>query len=118
MSSKIRGILRFDLQFVHYITVETLHPIAITAGALSVLFSLCYLGTKIAFRVNYVADIAYNMKWYNYPVKLQPFVLLIMIRAEKSFYLSGYGLMPCTLNNFLQVNQNHNFIVLVTALVL
>lgn len=93
----------FLLQMLEHVTIQALRPIAFTIVPIFILFLLCYVGTEVSSKVTCVANSAYNMDWYNFPLKLQTFVLLIMIRGQEPFYLSGCGLMSCTLNNFLQV---------------
>lgn len=45
----------------------------------------------------------YQSEWYKYPRSMRRFIELMIMRAQKPFYLSAYGLMICTLENFIKV---------------
>lgn len=74
-------------------------------------FLFCYFGTITVERMERIANDAYDMKWYNYPISMQKFIILITMRSQKSELFSGLNLIPCTLEVFGIVS----FIELITV---
>lgn len=44
-----------------------------------------------------------STRWYNYPLPLQRYVQLIMLRMQSPVVLSGFGFVDCTLDTFVAV---------------
>lgn len=51
-----------------------------------------------------IPDVVYNMRWYQYPRKYQNYVLMIMMRSQRPYYINGFGIMRCTLETFVNVS--------------
>lgn len=66
----------------------------------------CYFATIATEEILAVGDYTYNSKWYNYPVKLQKHVILIVARSHKRVHFSGLNLMYCTLEYFGKVKMS------------
>lgn len=74
----------------------------IVGGQLNGLF--CYFGNLVTAQFIEVADIAYLTIWYDYPLPLQPFVMLMMARAQKPKLITGFKMTRCTLESFKNVS--------------
>lgn len=91
--------------------------------ALSCMFIYCYVGNIVTVKCFNVSLIAYQSLWYRYPTNLQFYVMQIIRFSQKPFYLSGYGVMRCSLESFTSVsllliysNVKYSFIVLLSFL--
>lgn len=69
----------------------------------------CYYATIATEEILAVGDYTYNSKWYNYPVKLQKHVILIVARSHKRVHFSGLNLMYCTLEYFGKVRMSYKY---------
>lgn len=76
---------------------------------LDILIFLCFFGNVLTNSLIEVADYAYDSEWYNYPNKSRAYVAFMIQSAQKPFFISAYGIMPCTIENLLKV-CTRNFI--------
>lgn len=79
-------------------------PILAILFSLQLIFAFFDIGQKMHSDLMDVSDMLYQSEWYRYPCSVRRFVLLMMIRAQQPFYLSAYGVMRCTLENFVRVS--------------
>lgn len=64
-----------------------------------------YYGHRLTLNMIDLSDKIYQSMWYMYPRPVQRFMLHVMMQhAQRPVYISAYGLMTCSLNNFLSVN--------------
>ena len=52
-----------------------------------------------------IATSAYNTEWYNYSVKFQRMILLVMVRAQKSQTITAWKFFDVSLESFQWVNS-------------
>lgn len=71
---------------------------------LQLLFVFYYFGHILTMQLLNLCDLIYLSEWYLYPLNVQRCVTLILLRSQKPFYISGYGIMACNLENFLGVS--------------
>lgn len=69
------------------------------------LYIYCYSGQTVTSNSIEMLDVAYNSLFYMYPKKLQYYLILIMARSQSPFYIRGYKMMNCTLENFSKVRK-------------
>lgn len=69
----------------------------------SCLYTYSFYGTVVTFGSSHFASTVYNSLWYRYPSTLQPYIIMIMSRAQKPFYFSGYEFGKCSMENFTKV---------------
>lgn len=69
-------------------------------------YVLCYFATKITYIVGEISTITYGSLWYNYPVKEQNFLLLMLQRSQQEFRFTGFGIINATMATFLSVSKN------------
>lgn len=72
---------------------------------LQTLFVFYYIGHILTMQMVNLSDTIYTSEWYRYPLKVQQLLRLMIVRSQKRFYISGYGVLACTLENFLGVSQ-------------
>ena len=80
------------------------------------LFIYCYYGQGVTSKFTQVADEAYESALYKYPRELQPYLILIIARAQEPFHFTGYKMVRCTLDTYKKVGdsvsvpkaENHN----------
>lgn len=68
-----------------------------------ILFLLCLFGNILTSNLALVADMAYDSQWYNYPIRIQMYLAFMIRSAQAPFWISAFGIMPCTLENFAAV---------------
>lgn len=73
------------------------------------LFMLCYFGNVLTTSLELVAESTYDSKWYTYPPNLQKDCAFMIRSAQKPFWISAFGIMPCTLENFSAVRKSSWF---------
>lgn len=64
-----------------------------------------YLGQNFHSNVMELSVVIYQTKWYQYPRNVQRFLLFMMMRSQKPFYLSAYGFMELNLENYVRVSM-------------
>lgn len=64
----------------------------------------CFYATNVTVKSFSAAEIAYNIHWYKFPVKNQLFIMQMIRRAQKPFYLKGYNIVECSLTTFLNAS--------------
>lgn len=66
---------------------------------------LCHFATKISIQAESIATCVTNLKWYNYPIKYQLYLKLILLRAQRPVAFHGFGIISCNMEIFLAVNK-------------
>lgn len=87
------------------------HSVQITfAGsvAMSLLYYLCYSGSKIVTRFEDVSHEIYKISWYLLPLDMQKPLPTMIAFAQNPVYLQGYGIC-CTLGTFKEVRHEIQF---------
>lgn len=85
-----------------------LQSIACISVMIFMMFVFCYFGDVVTTKSAAVADKAYQTMWYMYPVRMQPYIILIMLQSQKPFFLKGFDLISCSLENFTWVSKPHH----------
>lgn len=89
------GIAPFDMQLT----------ISVIAYELLLLFALFFAGNKLHSDLMELHDMIYQSAWYTQSSRVQRLLLLMMIRAQRDFYIGAFGLMKCDLQNFVGVER-------------
>lgn len=69
----------------------------------SISFVFCFLSEKITTKSLECAIIAYNATWYEMSIIDQKAIILIIMRSQKEYRITGLGLVNCSLEVFLKV---------------
>lgn len=83
-----------------------IQPIGATVLVILMMFVFCYFGNIVTVEATEVAFYAYQSYWYEYPLRMQWYVIMIMQQSQKPFYLKGFGLITCSLESFRRVSRN------------
>lgn len=75
---------------------------------LSMLFAFSYVGQKIHSDAMDLGNVVYQTKWYRYPLKIQQYLRLMLLRSQQPVHLSGYGTMQLNLRNYVGVSAWFN----------
>lgn len=87
-------------------------PILTTIFPLSLLFIFFYLGQNIHSNSMDLSNMVYQTDWHRYPRSVRRFVLLMILRSQKPFYLSAYGIMTLNYENYVTVSESNEDLVL------
>lgn len=60
-------------------------------------YILSYSATLASFAVAGIGNIVYNCSWYNYPLSVRKYMILLIARSQRQVYLTGFKLFPCSL---------------------
>lgn len=76
------------------------------------LFLFCYYGNKLSTKSFELLDTLYQSMWYEYPIKYQRYVIVMMVRMQRPLVLTGYNVVLCTLPTFTAVILCFQLIIL------
>lgn len=68
-------------------------------------FLICFFATMATNCVASIGINAYGLNWYDFPAKLQKYIILIMLRSQHPPYFSGLNFIFCTIENFGNVSN-------------
>lgn len=57
----------------------------------------CHFGNSAADHVSAISDVAYNLNWFEYPVDMQKYVILLIARTKGRVEFSGLYLVTCSM---------------------
>lgn len=74
----------------------------------------CYLSEQLTFDLLDIGVTFFGSIWYELPVKCQQLVTLPIIRSQRPIYLSGLGIIDCSLSVYLSVSVINEFLSFLT----
>lgn len=100
-------ILFFTIPIFHFQSefdvVETVIRIIFVICALIWCSSFCYFGDMASNRLSSIGLAVYAANWYDYPVQLQRFIVLMISRSGKPAYFNAFDVINCSLEVFGKV---------------
>lgn len=63
----------------------------------------CHFGNLAADHVSAISHVAYDLNWFEHPVDVQKFMILIIARSNKRAEFLGLHLIPCSMETFGKV---------------
>lgn len=66
----------------------------------------CHFGNLTADHVTAIGQIAYNSNWFEHPVDMQKFMILIIARSHERAEFFGLHLITCSMETFGKVKTN------------
>lgn len=63
----------------------------------------CYFANLATDRVLNIANTAYGLNWFDHPVEMQKFIVLMIARSHERIEFNGFGLVLCTLETLGKV---------------
>lgn len=114
-----RNHRQLEIKLLHLSNIMVLHfqykgsdffsdlqmPFSASIFPLIILFIYFYMGQKFHSNSMNLSDAIYQTEWHRYPRSVRRFVLLIILRSQKPFYLSSYGILKLNLKNFVGVSE-------------
>lgn len=79
-----------------------------TGVVLTSVFIYCYFGNIVMWKYTEVADAVYRLQWNEYSLRMQIYVQMIMLYAQKPANISAYTVMRCNLQSFSKVRHSAN----------
>lgn len=107
----MKGFSRINVILIYFQYSSSISTLDLQISIVSILFSLkmlfiCfYVGQKLHSDLMGLSDMIYQSDWHRYPPSVRRFQLLMMMRAQQPFYLSAYGVVRCTLENYIGVSE-------------
>lgn len=101
----ILQIVAFTTQAIHGFSIDDAFLINALTTQLVINYVLCHFVTGLTWKALSVANIIYDTPWYELPKSQQNAVSIILQRAQKPFYLSGMGILDCSLETYLNVKE-------------
>lgn len=62
-----------------------------------------YFGIKSTESFENMCDCVFNANWYDLPVELQKYFILMIMNIQKPIYYHGFGVSILNLNTFVQL---------------
>lgn len=69
-----------------------------------VLFPYCYFGQLAAESFRKMSDCVFELKWHEFPIDLQKYIVLMIANMQKPIYYHGFQVTVMDLNTFLGVS--------------
>lgn len=68
------------------------------------IFLYSYFANQTSVRIATMSNTAYYSKWFECPLMLQKYIILIIARSQEPMQFTGYGIIDCTLESLGKVN--------------
>lgn len=65
--------------------------------------AFCYFANLVTDRVSMLSDSVYDLNWFDQPMEMQKYIILMMARSQERVYFSGFGLISCSMEIFGKV---------------
>lgn len=95
--------LLFFPQELDYIGIAAIEAIFCMFASGFWVFIYCLYATHMTTTLLSLGTVTFQSKWYNYPIKLRPYLILMIRRSQKSFYFNGFKIIRCDLESFATV---------------
>lgn len=63
----------------------------------------CHFGNSASDHVLEIGDIVYGLNWFEQPLEMQKYMILIMARSKRRIEFSGFSLITCSMEMFGKV---------------
>lgn len=63
----------------------------------------CYFANIATEYIETIGDITYDSNWFNHPVEMQKYFIMIISRSHKPTHFTGLHLIPCSLEELGKV---------------
>lgn len=91
---------------MHEMSIQDLQlPMFVVLAGLLVLFFVFKTGQILHSDLAELNDHVYQLQWQRYPRSVQRFVFMMMMRAQKPYYLVACGLFQINLETYVGVSK-------------
>lgn len=66
-------------------------------------FIICYFADTVTYASLNIANILYDMNWYEFSIEERKLILIMIQRAQITFHFKGNNSIACSLHTFLKV---------------
>lgn len=66
-------------------------------------FIICYFADTVTYASLNVANVLYDMNWFEFPIEERKHILIMIQRAQTHFHFKGNDSIVCSLPTFLKV---------------
>ncbi|GJQ81914.1 putative odorant receptor [Trypoxylus dichotomus] len=101
LTSLVISLLSFTILIVNQ--TELIMYVSHLAGWLIILYNVCHHGQMLIDESLGVAEDAYSTPWYNYPVKIQKDIKLVVLRSQRPLTLKAMSLGILSESTFLGI---------------
>lgn len=77
-----------------------LYPLYLASVFVLSLFVLCWLGNLVTDYFEQIGNVVYQGAWPLYPIELRKKLPVIILIAQKPIYISGFGIIVCSLESY------------------
>lgn len=98
----------FQLQLLHDLANLSFQLIYM-ACSLFWPFLHCYYASSITKQVGDTALTAFGSNWFDLPIQLQKYIVLMMIRAQQTIYFTGFNITYCTMEALGKVFRGNTY---------
>lgn len=96
-------------QELDYIGIAAIEAIFCMFASAFWVFIYCLYATRMTTILSMFGTVAFESKWYNYPIELRSYLILMIRRSQKSFYFNGFKIIRCDLETFARVRKSVDF---------
>lgn len=68
-------------------------------------YLFCHFANLTTDRTMAIGTAVYGLNWFDYPVKMRKYFILLIARSQQRIVFTGLHLFPCTLEVFGQVSN-------------
>lgn len=79
--------------------------------SIACIFLFCEFGNMVTIEFEDLNEIIGQLNWYSYPNDVQRMMPIIMIVAQESVIIHGYGNIACVRESFVKVGLINNLII-------
>lgn len=102
------AVFLFDLQEMNDIGLNLFFALTCINCGVIWTYILSYSATFASFAIAGIGNIVYNSNWYDYPLSVRKYVILLIARSQREVQFTGLKLFPCTLAVFMKVRRTNN----------
>lgn len=95
-------IIFFDVQLLHDLANLSFQLIYM-ACSLFWPFLHCYYASSITQQIGNTGFTAYGSNWFDLPIHLQKYIVLMVVRAQQTLYFTGFDIIYCTMETLGKV---------------
>lgn len=97
------ALLRFTESVLNDLTLDMLTTVNTLIAYFTFNFIFCYFAESVTSRSFEIAEIVYDVTWYEFSMDSRRLIKLWIQRAQKPFYFKGLGMVTCSMETFLAV---------------
>lgn len=97
--------INFRSKSAQSLTIQLYQATGIGVISVVCLFILCYYGQLLTTECLKVSAVAYDSKWYRYPIRYRLIVLMIIQYTQEPYFVWIFGLINCSMESFASVNS-------------